>query len=33
MAAETMEGINGNTIYEIPKTRLKEVMTKYNRNN
>lgn len=31
MAAETMEGINGNIFYEIPKQRLKEVMKKYNR--
>ena len=33
MAAETMEGINGNTIYEIPKKKLKEVLQKYNRFN
>ncbi len=31
MAAETMEGINGNTLYEIPKTELKDLMQKYNR--
>ena len=31
MAAETMEGINGNTIYEIPKEELKELLKKYNR--
>lgn len=31
MAAETMDGINGNVIYEIPKDRLKNVMKKYNR--
>jgi D-aminopeptidase len=31
LAAETMDGIDGNTFYEIPKKRLKEVMQKYNR--
>ncbi|NUY79511.1 P1 family peptidase [Flavobacterium sp. MAH-1] len=31
MAAETMEGFNGNTIYEIPKDKLREIMTKYGR--
>jgi L-aminopeptidase/D-esterase-like protein len=31
MAAETMEGINGNTLYEIPKKELKELLIKYNR--
>ena len=31
LAAETMEGIDGNTIYAIPRDRLKEVMKKYNR--
>ncbi|RZJ34800.1 MAG: S58 family peptidase [Flavobacterium sp.] len=31
VAAKTMEGFNGNTIFEIPKDRLKEVMKKYNR--
>ncbi len=31
LAAETMEGINGNTTYEIPKDRLREVMRKYGR--
>lgn len=31
MAAETMKGINGNTVYEIPKERLREVLKKYNR--
>ncbi len=31
MAAETMEGVNGNTIYEIPKDRLREILIKYNR--
>lgn len=33
VAAETMTGINGNTIYAIPHDRLKEVMRKYNRLN
>jgi L-aminopeptidase/D-esterase-like protein len=33
MAAETMEGINGNTLYEIPKNELKELLIKYNRFN
>lgn len=33
VAAEDMEGINGNTIFAIPKERLKEVMKKYNRLN
>ena len=31
IAAETMTGINGNTVYAIPHDRLKEVMKKYNR--
>lgn len=31
MAAETMEGIHGNIMYEIPKARLKEILQKYNR--
>jgi D-aminopeptidase len=31
MAAETIEGINGNTIYALPGQRLQEVMRKYNR--
>ena len=31
VAAETMTGINGNTVYAIPHDRLKEVMKKYNR--
>jgi len=31
VAAETMTGINGNTVYAIPHERLKEVMKKYNR--
>ena len=31
IAAETMTGANGNTVYAIPHDRLKEVMRKYNR--
>jgi L-aminopeptidase/D-esterase-like protein len=31
IAAETMEGINGNKVYALPHDRLKEVMRKYNR--
>ena len=31
IAAETMTGINGNTVYAIPHDRLKEVLRKYNR--
>ncbi len=31
LAAETMEGINGNINYEVPRQKLKEVMKKYNR--
>ncbi|HEY0091722.1 MAG TPA: P1 family peptidase, partial [Flavobacterium sp.] len=31
VAAETMKGINGNTIYEIPKEKLKEIMKRFNR--
>ncbi|MDQ3755033.1 MAG: P1 family peptidase [Acidobacteriota bacterium] len=33
IAAETMTGIDGNTVYAIPHERLKEVMKKYNRLN
>ncbi|MBK0403390.1 P1 family peptidase [Adhaeribacter sp. BT258] len=33
LAAEDMEGINGNTIYALPGQRLQEVMRKYNRLN
>jgi D-aminopeptidase len=33
IAAEDMEGINGNKVFAIPKQRLKEVMKKYNRLN
>ncbi len=31
IAAETMTGGDGNTVYAIPHDRLKEVMRKYNR--
>lgn len=31
LAAEDMEGINGNTLYALPGARLQEVMRKYNR--
>jgi D-aminopeptidase len=31
VAAETMKGINGNTIFALPHDRLKEVLRKYNR--
>lgn len=31
VAAETMTGINGNTVYAIPHDRLKKVLAKYNR--
>jgi L-aminopeptidase/D-esterase-like protein len=31
IAADTMTGVNGNTVYAIPHDRLKEVMKKYNR--
>lgn len=31
VAAETMTGVNGNTVYAIPHDRLKQVMKKYNR--
>jgi D-aminopeptidase len=33
VAAETMDGINGNTIYALPPSRLQEVLKKYNRLN
>jgi L-aminopeptidase/D-esterase-like protein len=33
VAAETMEGINGNTSYALPHDTLKEVLKKYNRLN
>ena len=31
VAAETMSGINGNTVYALPHDRLKQVLRKYNR--
>jgi L-aminopeptidase/D-esterase-like protein len=31
VAAETISGVNGNTVYAIPHDRLKQVMRKYNR--
>jgi D-aminopeptidase len=31
VAADTMEGINGNTLYAIPHDRLREALKKYNR--
>ena len=31
VAAETMEGINGNTLFAIPHDRLMELMKEYNR--
>ena len=31
VAAETMTGINGNTVYALPADRLREVLRKYNR--
>jgi L-aminopeptidase/D-esterase-like protein len=31
VAAETMKGINGNTVHAIPHDRLREVLKKYNR--
>jgi L-aminopeptidase/D-esterase-like protein len=31
VAAETMQGINGNTVYAIPHDRLRDVLKKYNR--
>ena len=31
VAAETMTGVNGNTVYAIPHDRLRQVMRKYNR--
>jgi L-aminopeptidase/D-esterase-like protein len=31
VAAETMRGINGNTVHAIPHERLREVLRKYNR--
>jgi L-aminopeptidase/D-esterase-like protein len=31
VAAETMQGMNGNTVYALPHDRLLEIMKKYNR--
>ncbi len=31
VAAETMKGLNGNTVYALPHDRLKEILKKYNR--
>jgi len=31
IAAETMQGINGNTVHALPHERLREVLRKYNR--
>jgi L-aminopeptidase/D-esterase-like protein len=31
VAAETLQGIDGNTVYAIPHDRLRQVMKKYNR--
>jgi D-aminopeptidase len=31
VAAETMKGINGNTVYALPHDRLREALRKYNR--
>jgi L-aminopeptidase/D-esterase-like protein len=31
VAAETMEGVDGNTVYALPHDRLREVLKKYNR--
>ncbi len=33
VAAESMVGINGNTVYALPHERLREVLRKYNRLN
>ena len=31
VAAETLTGVNGNTVYALPHDRLREVLKKYNR--
>jgi D-aminopeptidase len=31
VAAETMTGINGNTVHELPHARLVEILRQYNR--
>ena len=33
IAAETMTGISGNTVYALPHDRLRQVLKKYNRLN
>jgi len=33
VAAETMEGINGNKVFALPHDRLREILKKYNRLN
>jgi hypothetical protein len=33
VAAETMTGINGNTVYALPHDRLRDALRKYNRLN
>ena len=33
ISAETMVGINGNKVYELPHERLIEILKKYNRYN
>lgn len=31
IAAETMTGVNGNTVYALPHEQLREILRKYNR--
>jgi len=31
IAAETMSGINGNTLYALPHDRLRDILRRYNR--
>ena len=33
ISAETMRGINNNTVYKLPHDRLKHILKKYNRLN
>ena len=33
ISAETMTGINNNTVYKLPHDRLKDILKKYNRLN
>ncbi len=33
VAAETMTGIDGNTVYALPHNRLRDILKKYNRLN